>query len=218
MLRIASLYQRGEGVGKDEEKAAEWIEKAAKAGNPTAALEMAGRLAKAKEPELLKVYGYLLVAASGNLPTAQNELALLYLSGNMGVADTPAAAAWFTRAAKGGLAAAQNNLASLYERGIGVAVNYNNAGELYTLAANQGHASATTSLARMTAQGLGTKQDLAKAWALASFASERGDQNAKTMLGELSPLLTPELLTSAKKILAEFKELEEKEVETREGK
>ena len=205
MLRLAAIYYNGKDVEKDEAKALEWIKKAAEGGNPTASYELASILSKAEDAKPLNVYSHLLAAASGGIPAAQNDLGLLYVGGQLGAADSAAAVAWFTRAAKSGFPAAQANLGALYERGVGVAVNYASAGELYSLAANQGNAVATTSLARMTAQGMGTKPDLVKAWALASLAIERGDKSAEAILGELSPRLTPELLISAKKILAELK-------------
>lgn len=205
MLRLARLIYQGRGVEKDEEKSREWIDKAAQAGNPSAAFEMARLLSNTDKPEFAKIYPYLLAAANGNIPLAQNELGLLYLSGKLGAADYPAAVAWFTRAAKAGLAKAQHNLATLYQRGMGVPLDYSSAGELYSLAANQGHPAATTALAQMTAQGLGTKADLAKAWALATLALERGDASAKTLLGELSPQLTSELLIAAEKELSRLK-------------
>lgn len=205
MLRVANLCLQGKGVEKDEAKAIEWIDKAAKAGNPSAAYEMASRLSRAEKPDPLKFYPYLLAAANGDLPAAQNELGLLYVSGNLGAADATAAVAWLTRAAKNGLADAQSNLGAFYERGVGVPVNYSSAGELYSLAANQGHAAATSALARMTSQGIGTKKDIVKGWALATLAVERGDEAAKAILGELSSELTPGLLIAAKKVLEELK-------------
>jgi uncharacterized protein len=205
MLRLASFLFNGRGTEKSEDKAREWLEKAVKAGSAVAAYELAGIYSKAEKPEMLKVYSYVLMAATGGIPNAQNELGLLYLAGNLGAADAPAAVAWFTRAAQAGNAAAQNNLATLYEGGIGVPVNYNNAGELYVLAANQGHPAATAALARMYAVGIGTEPDLVKAWAFASLAIDRGDKDATTILGEISKKITPEQLAEAKKELEKLK-------------
>lgn len=205
MLRLASFFFNGRGTEKNEDKAQEWLEKAVNAGSAVAAYQLAGIHSKAEKPDTLKVYSYLLMAASNGIPNAQNELGLLYLAGSLGSADAPAAVAWFTRAAQGGNAAAQNNLATLYEGGVGVPVNFNNAGELYALAANQGHPAATTALARMYAVGIGTEQKLAKAWAFASLAIERGDEDAKAVLDKVSEMLTPELLAEAKKELEKLK-------------
>ena len=205
MLRIAAFHLEGKEVEKSEEKGREWLAKAAEAGSPLAALEMASRISKDEKPDLLGAYKYLLSAANAGLPVAQNELGLLYVSGNLGLSDPAAGVAWFTTAAKSGNAAAQNNLGTLYERGMGMPVDYNNAGQLYSLAANQGHAAATTGLARLHAGGLGTPQDLPKAWALASLAIERGDNEAKTLLGDLTSKLDEKQMAQAKKELEDLK-------------
>jgi TPR repeat protein len=205
MLRLALVEFSGRNGEADKDKAREWLEKAAEAGHPQAHYELAGLLAREKEPDGVKIYGHLVNAASGGIAAAQNELGMLYLSGGLGVADSPAAAAWFTRAAKAGHPAARFNLATLYERGIGVDANLNNAGELYSLAMGQGHAEATTALARLFAAGIGTEPNPVRAWALASLAVERGDDQAKQILGELSPSLTAEMLGEAKKELERLK-------------
>ena len=201
MIRLAGFHFKGREVEKSEEKGREWLVKATEAGSAIASLEMASRLAQDEKPDVLETYKYLLSAANGGLAVAQNELGLLYVSGNLGLSDPAAGAAWFTTAAKSGFAAAQNNLATLFERGMGMPVDYNNAGQLYSLAANQGHAAATTGLARLHAAGLGTDKDLPKAWALASLAVERGDEEAKTLLGDLTSKLDNDQLAKAKKDL-----------------
>lgn len=206
LLRVAAFHLEGRGgLEKSEEKGREGLAQAAEAGSALAALEMASRIAKDEKPDLLGAYKYLLSAANAGLPVAQNELGLLYVSGNLGLSDPAAGVAWFTTAAKAGFAAAQNNLGTLYERGMGVAVDFNNAGQLYMLAANQGNAAATAGLARLHASGQGTDQDLPKAWALASLAIERGDTEVKTLLGDLTSKLSDEQMAKAKKELEELK-------------
>jgi TPR repeat protein len=206
LLRVAAFHLEGRGgLEKSEEKGREGLAQAAEAGSAVAALEMASRLAKDEKPDLLGAYKYLLSAANAGLPVAQNELGLLYVSGNLGLSDPTAGVAWFTSAAKAGFAAAQNNLGTLYERGMGVPVDYNNAGQLFMLAANQGHAAATTGLARLHAAGQGTEPNLPKAWALASLAIERGDDEAKTLLGDLTSKLDDEQMAAARKELEELK-------------
>lgn len=193
ILRTADFYLEGKGVEKDVDRGVALLRKAAEAGNPIANFRFAAQLLAAEKPEvanLLAGYGYLLAAANGNLPEAQNEIGLLYLSGKLGVADTSAGLAWLTRAAQSGNAQAQNNLATIYERGInGVPQNLENAGQLYALAANQGHGPSTLALARLIYQGVGTKPDPVKAWALASLAAERGQKEADTLVTEIAAKL-----------------------------
>lgn len=189
MLRTADFYLEGKGVEKDTERGLALLRRAAEAGNPVANFRVAAQYLAGEKPEkanLLTGYGHLLASANGNLVEAQNELGLLYLSGKLGSADSPAGVAWLTRAAQGGNAQAQNNLATLYERGIGgVPKNLENAGQLYALAANQGHGPATFALARLLNEGVGTKADPVKAWALATLAEQRGEKDAGKLASEI---------------------------------
>ena len=209
MLRTADFYLEGKGVEKDTERGNALLRKAAEAGNPVANLRVAAQLLSAEKPvkaDLLTGYAHLLAAANGNLTEAQNELGLLYLSGKLGVADSPAGVAWLTRAAQSGNAQAQNNLATLYERGIGgVAKNLDNAGQLYSLAANQGHGAATLALARLLNEGLGTKANPVKAWALATLAVERGDKEAEKLVKEIDGKLDEKQRAEAVKELENIK-------------
>jgi TPR repeat protein len=188
------------------------LQKAAEAGSPVASFRLAVDAFSSAKPDLLVGYKYLLAAANGNLGEAQNELGLLYLSGKIASADSPAGIAWLTRAAQGGNASAQNNLATLYERGAGgVTQNIENAGQLYSLAANQGNAAATLALARLVKEGVGTKADPVKAWALATLAQERGEKTAKQMVDEIADKLDEAQKLEAKKQLEEIKSNKKKD-------
>lgn len=209
MLRTADFYLEGKGTEKDVDRGMTLLTKAAEAGNPIANFRVAAQLLSAEKPDRAQVltgYGHLVAAANGNLVEAQNELGLLYLSGKLGIADSPAGVAWLTRAAQGGNAQAQNNLATLYERGIGgVPKNIENAGQLYSLAANQGHGPATLALARLIYEGVGTKPDPIKAWALATLAAERGEKDADALVKEISAKLDDKQRADAAKELENIK-------------
>lgn len=209
MLRTADFYLEGKGTEKDVDRGNSLLRKAAEAGNPVANFRVAAQLLSAEKPEkadLLTGYAHLLAAANGSLPEAQNELGLLYLSGKLGIADSPAGVAWLTRAAQAGSAQAQNNLATLYERGIGgVQKNIENAGQLYSLAANQGHGPSTLALARLIYEGIGTKPDPVKAWALATLASERGEKEADKLVKEIAVKLDEKQRAAAVKELEDIK-------------
>lgn len=209
MLRTADFYLEGKGVEKDADRGMALLTKAAEAGNPVANFRVAAQSLSGEKPskeQILTGYGHLLAAANGNLMEAQNELGLLYLSGKLGIADSPAGVAWLTRAAQGGNAQAQNNLATLYERGIGgVQKNIENAGQLYSLAANLGHGPATLALARLLNEGIGTKPDPVKAWALAKLASERGEKEADALVKEIAVKLDEKQRAEAVKELENIK-------------
>jgi TPR repeat protein len=206
MLRVADFYTQGKGVDKDVERGVSILRKAAESGNPIASFRLATQALSEEKPNLPAGYGYLLAAANGNLLEAQNELALLYLSGKMGAADPTAGLAWLTRAAQGGFAQAQYNLAVLYDSGAGgVARNIGNAGQLYTLAANQGHGPATLALARLVNEGIGTKSEPTKAWAIATLAAERGMKEAPKFAAEIADKFDSKQREEANKELQNLK-------------
>lgn len=206
ILRTADFYIQGKGVEKDAERGLALLDKAAEAGNPLANFRLAVQSLSGEKPDLLVGYKHLLAAANGNMPEAQNELGLLYLSGKLAGADSAAGVAWLTRAAQGGYAQAQNNLATLYERGAaGLTQNLENAGQLYSLAANQGNGAATLALARLLNEGIGTKADPIKALALATLAEERGEENAKKLVTEISSKLDDKQKAEARKQLEDIK-------------
>ncbi len=205
ILRTADFYLEGKGVEKDTTRGLALLEKAAEAGNPVANFRLAVQALSVEKPDLLAGYGHLLKAANGNLPEAQNELGLLYLSGKLSTADSAAGVAWLTRAAQAGYAQSQNNLATLYERGAGVPQNMENASQLYSMAANQGHGPATLALARLLNEGIGTKPDPIKAWALATLAAERGTEDGKKLATDIASKFDEKQRAAAQKQLDDIK-------------
>lgn len=209
MIRTADFYLEGKGTEKDVDRGTSLLVKAAESGSPVANYRVAAKYLAGEKPEKADVftgYAHLLAAANGNLPEAQNEIGLLYLSGKLGIADSPAGVAWLTRAAQAGSAQAQNNLATMYERGIGgVQKNIENAGQLYSLAANQGNGAATLALARLINEGIGTKADSARAWALATLAVERGEKDAEKLVSEINSKLDDKQKAEARKQLEDIK-------------
>lgn len=205
-LRAAECYLTGKGTDKDSTRGTALLEKAAEAGSAAASFRLAVLELNVEKPDLLTGYKHLVMAANGNLPEAENELGLFYLSGKLASADTAAGVAWLTRAAQGGYPQAQNNLATLYERGAaGVTRNLENAGQLYSLAANQGHGPATLALARLLNEGVGTKADPVKALALATLAKERGAEDADKLVTEIASKLDDKQKADAKKQLEDIK-------------
>ena len=216
-LRAADFYFEGkEGTEKSAVKGTDWLRKAAETGNPIGNYRYAAKLLQAPDPDERKpeekvdaarqAYDYLLNAAVGGIPQAQNEMGLFYLSGSMGVADPSAAAGWFQRAAQSGNVIAMNNLATLYEKGYGVAQNYSQAGQLYEASARRGNAQGASAVARFMASGAGTKQNIPQAWAWANIAIQNGDNDAKSILGEISTIASATDIEEGKKALEKLKE------------
>ena len=211
-MRAADFYFEGKGdTEKNAVKGIDWLRKAAETKNPVAGYRYAAKLLEAPEPDERKpeekvdaarrAYDYLLNAALGGIAQAQNEMALFYLSGAMGVADPSAAAGWFQRAAQSCNAFAMNYLATLYEKGYGVVQNFSQAGQLYEASARRGNAQGAVSVARLLASGAGTKQNIPQAWAWANIAIQNGDKDAKSILGEISTLASTKDIEEGKKAL-----------------
>jgi TPR repeat protein len=77
-------------------------------------------------------------AADAGLPTAEADLADMYLRGEAGTPDPESALPWLQAAAKANHAVAQFQLAEIYERGKVVPRDVAKAEELYAAAAARG--------------------------------------------------------------------------------
>ena len=213
LLRAGHFYGLGIGTSSDPSKSLELFRKAAALGSDEGAFQAAVAILRSADDEasLLQGYAGLLSAANAGHARAQNELALLYLSGRLGASDPSAAANWFDHAAAQDLAPARNNLAALFEKGLGVTRNDATAAQLYTQAAGQGHPAATAALARLHVEGRGVARNLPRAWALASLAAERKDPNGILLRDQLSTTLPPADIDAGRKILAGLKRTPVKE-------
>lgn len=101
------------------------------------------------EPQPIKAAEWLEKAAGQGIPTAQNNLGLLYLRGEGVDEDPQTAARWLGAAANAGLAESQCRLGLMYERGRGVDQDSKTACMWLSLAAERGHARAAERLATL---------------------------------------------------------------------
>ena len=138
------LYQRGEQLPQNLEKAAEWYAKAAEQGYPQAQLSM-GMLydagAGVNQNNNLALDWYRKAAEQG-LPDAQYNLAVMYDQGRGTERDYVEAAKWYERSARQGYTNAQVNLGGMYSEGDGVAQNFQQAYVWMSVAAESGNKSA----------------------------------------------------------------------------
>jgi uncharacterized protein len=133
----------------------------------------------------------LLERAKGGEPKAQNELGVMYYTGEaVSTTDTgevldndpELAAGWFFRSAEQGYADAQFNLGLMYANGEGVEVDTLKAVELFKQAAEQGNVDAQNNLAAMYYTGEGIDRDVEKAIAWFEKAAEQGNVEAQANL------------------------------------
>ena len=119
------------------------------------------------------------------LLTAQNNLGMMYASGNGVPRDIAKAVAWFQRAAAAGSAEAQNNMATKYALGDGVPQNSAEALRLYRSAAEKGDLSAFYNLGVIYTEGKVVPKDGAEAARWYRKAAERGSAQAQNNLAAL---------------------------------
>lgn len=142
-----------------------------------------------KTPE--EKFQELLEEAKEGSPKAQNELGVMYYTGEAVSKnfagqvldnDPELAAGWFYRAAEQGYADAQFNLGLMYANGEGVEADTAKAVELFKKAAEQGNIDAQNNLAAMYYTGEGVERDVEKAIEWFEKAAKQGNAEAKANL------------------------------------
>lgn len=136
-------------------------------------------------------------AEKGNA-VAQNNLGVMYATGNGVAQDYKAAAKWYERAAEQGYAVAQHNLGGLYEQGLGVPQDPAAAAVWYALGAEQGDAWAQLSLAELHATGKLPQAEPVTAYRWALIAASAKDPEVKGAAAELSRKLAGKLAPKQK--------------------
>ena len=157
-------YFHGDGVERDFQEAAKYIQQAAELGNHDAYLNLAFLydLGIGIEQDYLQAAIYYQKAAEDGDATAQFNLGILYNFGRGVEKNYETAAHWYKLAAEQGYIDAQYNLGVLYEEGRGVPQNPVVADMWYILAAASDHAGATT---RHEALAVKMKpEEMQKAW------------------------------------------------------
>lgn len=146
---LGRMYERGQGVARDDRQAAAWFGKAAERGFAPAQHALGGIYVSGRgvpRDDVQSVVWYRKAADQG-FAAAQTALGLRYASGSAGGARDPAmGAAWFGRAAEQGDAQAAVLLAAMYADGRGVPQDPAQAVALYGQAAARGGASGTAAL------------------------------------------------------------------------
>ena len=137
-FRLAILYERGDGVPRNDAEAVRWLRKAAEAGYADAQVNLGliyrqGTRGITKNPEEA-VQWFRKAAEQGNA-YGQCELAFMYENGDGVAQDDAEAVRWYTRAADQGLPVAKFDLAFMYENGRGVPADVTKAIALYEEAA-----------------------------------------------------------------------------------
>jgi|GEM_PF-1275835 len=178
---IGFLYESGQGVPQDNEKASKWYLKAAEQGFVMAQNNL-GRIYQIDKDYAKAAKWYRKAAIQGNV-TAQKRLGTFYYIGQGVPKDYSKAAMWFLKAAKQGEVEAQSYIAELYFNGQGVSKNYSQAAKWNRKAAEQGKLSNQINLGMFYLNGTGVAKDYSEAAKWYRKAAEQGNAKAQNRLG-----------------------------------
>jgi len=189
ILNILGMrFEKGEGVTKNLQKAAELYQKAADQGHADAQCNL-GLLYQKGEgvpKDIRKAAELFEKAADQGDARGQFDVSILYYSGEGVPKDVGKAAELFQKAANQGYAPAQSMLGMLYQNGEGVPKDVWKAAELYQKAADQGDADAQFGLGLLYQNGAGVPTDLEKATELYQKAADQGFEQAIFRLAVLA--------------------------------
>ena len=145
--------------------------------------------AKAKDAyaakDYAKAFNLYKKAAEQGYAEAQNQLGVMYSSGQGVTQDKTEAVKWFRQAAEQGHAKGQANLGAMYLNGAGVNQDYAEAVKWLCKAAEQGEVLAQSTLGFMYTYGYGITQDYSEAVKWYRDAAEQGLADAQNSLGVL---------------------------------
>ncbi|HEY5604658.1 MAG TPA: tetratricopeptide repeat protein [Gammaproteobacteria bacterium] len=112
---IAIMYEKGNGVSKDMEKAFEWFGKAAKQGNDKAAFKVGYSFLRGEgvAQDYDKALTWLTTAAEHKNVRAYYYLGTIYEKGRGVQVDLDKALNWYSQAAKGGYIFAEERIAAV---------------------------------------------------------------------------------------------------------
>jgi TPR repeat protein len=186
--QLAGAYYRGEGVPRDDGRAAELYRKVAEHGNFKAqhnlgSMYLEGRGVKRDEAEAVK---WFRMAAAQGAALAQDTLGAMLAKGRGVPKDCKEAAQWYRKAAEQDLTAAQVHLGELYYFGDdGVPQDYAAAAPWILKAAEKGNVWAQNTAGTMKEDGLGVAVNLEESVSWYRKAAEQGDSTGRFNLGRI---------------------------------
>lgn len=182
---LTSMYGKGDGIAKDEQKALQYAKKGAALGDAQSKY-MAGMIllhrTNASKQDIAEATKYLTeVAESGHAHT-QATLGSYYLTGELLPKNMTLGIKWTEAAAQQNHGLALNNLGWMYYKGTGVKQDEKKAVEYLEKGVKQNNALAYANLSTLYSRGDGVKQNDKKAVELLEKAVELGEPMAKVNL------------------------------------
>lgn len=187
---IGGMYERGEGVPKDQVEALRWFHMAENERKALLAYN-SGDFATA-----LRIYRPL---AERGQTAAEYILGLMYANGQRVPQDYAEAMKWHRKAAEHGEAKAQFSVGLMYFKGLGTQKNLAEAFKWYSRAAKQGDPTAQFNLGAMYANGEIVKRDPVTALMFYTVAAIQGIRGAKLAKAQLEKSMTAAQIAEAEK-------------------
>lgn len=144
---LAQMYQKGEGVEKNEARAMELFGAAAQAKNPDAQYTLGTFAYGANPPKYEDAFAWFSNAAAGGSAQAQYMTGFMLMQGQGTNLSVPLAVKFFRDAAEQNYVAAQYVLGQIYWKGLGVPADKKAGEEWLQRAADNGNESAKALLA-----------------------------------------------------------------------
>ena len=169
---------------KNESKAYYWLEKARKAGDVGAGVQVAKILINGWGQEKDEDAGIAILEGYANTMNnnAHFELGKIYYFGRLKEQDYKKALYHFKKAAERGHASSQNYDGDIYCYGKGIPFDYTEARKWYELAENQGNKDAALNLGYIYFYGDDVAKDKQKAFKYFKKSADKGNAHAQYML------------------------------------
>lgn len=183
--RLGQMFYSGTGTKKEETKAIEFWQKAARLGNANAQYSLASHWLKTGTGDLQQALEWIQKAAEGENTAAMYSLGKLYLEGEVVPPDINRAIELFEKAAMKGHDYAAYRLGRLYLSGEQIEKNVEQAMEWLGQAAGANNSYAFYTLGKLFLMGADVPKDMERSIDYFKRAAEGGNEYAEFQLGKL---------------------------------
>lgn len=183
--RLGQMFYTGTGTEKEETKAVEFWQKAARLGNANAQYALASHWLKTGTGDLQQALEWIQKAAEGENTAAMYSLGKLYLEGEVVPPDIKRAIELFEKAALKGHDYAAYRLGRLYLSGEKSEKNVEMAMEWLEQAAGANNSYALYTLGKLFLMGVDIPKDIERSIDYFKGAAEGGNEYAEFQLGKL---------------------------------
>lgn len=183
------ISKEGLTLQQEEKKTIKQLKAGVNRGEAKAQLELGKRFTQGDgvEQSATKAVDLYRKAAEQGQAEAQMALAIIYLSGSMGVAkNLDTAVEWYKKSAEGGFSEAQAALAEIYALGLGVTQDLKLSTKWRLKAAEQGHVESQLKIGLIYKEGQGVQQSDTSARKWLRSAAAAGNMKAHTYLGAIN--------------------------------